>query len=365
MESNDLSGITSSGENRRYWTSSGRKQIKRLPEISDILAGNTRAGALLIRLVETGDPAGSEILRGLYAHAGKAFIMGITGSPGAGKSTLINGLITEFRSRGITVGVIAVDPTSPVTRGAILGDRIRMQRHAADPGVFIRSMASRGHKGGLSRATRDASIVLDAMGYEIIIIETVGAGQAEVDIAGLAHCVGVVVSPGSGDGLQAIKAGLLEIGDLFIITRGDSPAALEESGYLAAMIGSTGVLESEWTPRIITIEAIKPGSAGKTADTFLAYRGFMAKPGMADRKKTIMERQYLSALVTDLFLERLMAVMDSSRDFSLAVDAIIRGDTDPLSAAEILVNQIMVSGTRPAGSGQHSNSDPAGFARQI
>ncbi len=183
--------------------------------VQKIIHGDQPAGARLIRLLEEGDPEGIEMLKLLYAHTGNAYVIGITGPPGSGKSTLVNCIISEFRQRGTKVAVVAIDPSSPISGGALLGDRIRMRCHSEDDGVFIRSMASRGHLGGLSRTTRETVLVLDAMGYEVIIIETVGVGQDEVEIAQFAHTTAVVSLPGMGDEIQIMKAGLLEIGDIY------------------------------------------------------------------------------------------------------------------------------------------------------
>ena len=208
-----------------------------MPEVKDILSGNTLAGAKAIRLIEENDPKAFELLKQLYPHSGKAFILGITGSPGVGKSTLIDSMIMEFRKLDKKIAVIAVDPSSPVSGGAILGDRVRMQKHATDKNVFIRSMASRGEKGGLARTTKNAAIVLDAMGYEIIIIETVGAGQTQFDIKDLAHSIGIVTIPGSGDGIQTVKAGILETGDIFIVNKKDKPDCEQTFQQLNMMLG--------------------------------------------------------------------------------------------------------------------------------
>jgi LAO/AO transport system kinase len=190
-----------------------------------VLAKDVRSASRLMRLIDDGDPSATRELQALFPHTGKAYVVGITGPPGAGKSTLTDRLIARYRQRGLSVGVLAVDPTSPFTGGAILGDRIRMQGHATDPEVFIRSLATRGHLGGLSRATGDCLKVMDAMGRDVVLIETVGVGQDEIDIAQLAHTTIVVLVPGMGDDIQAIKAGILEVADVFAVNKADLDGA--------------------------------------------------------------------------------------------------------------------------------------------
>jgi LAO/AO transport system kinase len=201
-----------------------------------VLAGDVRAASRLMRLIDDHDPAATPQLQQLFPKTGHAYVLGITGSPGAGKSTLTDRLIAAYRRAGKTVGVIAVDPTSPFTGGAILGDRIRMQSHATDPGVFIRSLATRGNLGGLSRATGDCLRVMDAMGRDLIIVETVGVGQDEIDIAQLAHTTIVVLVPGMGDDIQAIKAGILEVADVFAVNKADLDGADRVVRELRAML---------------------------------------------------------------------------------------------------------------------------------
>ncbi len=193
--------------------------------VAKVLAGDIRAASRLMRWVDDGDVRADAPLKTLYRKGGQAFVLGVTGSPGAGKSTLTDRLVSWYRAQNKSVGVIAVDPTSSFTGGAILGDRIRMQRHATDPQVFIRSLATRGNLGGLSKATADCVNVMDAMGREVIIIETVGVGQDEIDIAQLAHCTAVVLVPGMGDDIQAIKAGILEVADVFVVNKADLDGA--------------------------------------------------------------------------------------------------------------------------------------------
>ncbi|WP_291346186.1 methylmalonyl Co-A mutase-associated GTPase MeaB [Desulfobacula sp.] len=315
-------------------------------KVKEILAGNQRSGARMIRLIEDNDPNVFELLKELYSHAGHAFIIGITGSPGVGKSTLIDALISEFRKLDLMVAVIAVDPTSPFSGGAILGDRLRMQRHATDKGVFIRSMASRGQKGGLSRATKDAAIVLDAMGYEMIIIETVGAGQADFDITTLAHSTGIVTIPGTGDGIQAVKAGILETGDVFIVNKSDKPDADASVYELKMMISMRKppnlkvTRETDWTPRVLKTIAQNGTGVKELANAFLSHFDFMKKNSLMDQKRKEQELLYFKTILKDLTLEKLLLFMETSEEYREVLKKIQSCAIDPLSAAELVFNKV-------------------------
>ncbi|MCF6245769.1 MAG: methylmalonyl Co-A mutase-associated GTPase MeaB [Desulfobacula sp.] len=325
-------------------------------KIDDIRSGSHLAGARLIRLIEDNEPSAIELLKSLYANTGKAFIIGITGSPGVGKSTLIDALIFQFRELSKKVAVIAVDPTSPYTGGAILGDRLRMQRHATDPDVFIRSMASRGQTGGLSRAAKDATTVLDAMGFDIIIIETVGAGQAQFDIASLAHCVGIVSIPSSGDGIQAVKAGILETGDIFIVNKSDTPDAdlsfIELCGMLEmrqsreflrtlppGLPPKTDNGHPTWQPKVLKTIAQDGTGIKELTHTFLSYLDFMKKNNLLKSKQKTQEKLYFKTLLKDLILEKINGFMDESKYVETALNDIQLNITDPISAAQHVVNK--------------------------
>lgn len=311
-------------------------------DIKDILAGNQNAGAGMIRLIEDRDPLSHAFLKALHPHAGHAFIIGITGSPGVGKSSLIDGLITEFRRLDKRVAVIACDPSSPVSGGAILGDRLRMQRHAADESVFIRSMASRGQKGGLSRAAKDAALVLDAMGYPVIIIETAGAGQTEVDVADMAHSVGIVTIPGAGDGIQAVKAGILETGDVFIVNKSDRPDSEAAVFELNMMLGLRPPSKNGWNPVVLQTQALDGTGVKELARVFLSHFDFLQQEGRLEQRQIEMESRYFQSLLGDLALEKIMAVLETSKGFQDALKNIRLREMDPVTAAESVMDNIRV-----------------------
>ena len=237
-----------------------------------ILAGDVRAAARLMRDLDDRVPAAGQVLREIFPHTGRAYVIGVTGNPGAGKSTVVDGMIERYRAQGQRVGVVAVDPTSPFTGGAILGDRIRMQRHATDEGVFIRSLATRGHLGGLSRSTADVIAVLDAMGFDVVIVETVGVGQDEVDVVGSAHTAVVVTVPGLGDDIQAIKAGILEIADVLVVNKADregADRAVSDLTHMLELRGGAGASRAVEPGEIVKTVA----GSGQGGDELLAAHG--------------------------------------------------------------------------------------------
>ena len=324
-------------------------EIKDILSIKEILTGNTLVGAKAIRLIEENDPKAFQLLKQLYPHSGKAFIIGITGSPGVGKSTLIDSLIVEYRKLDKKIAVIAVDPSSPVSGGAILGDRVRMQKHATDKNVFIRSMASRGEKGGLARTTKDTAIVLDAMGHEIIIVETVGAGQTQFDIKDLAHSVGIVTTPGAGDGIQTVKAGILETGDIFIVNKSDKPDCEQTFQQLNLMLDMRSTSQtntainskSNWTPKVLKTNAQNGDGIKEVADTFLSHFDFMSKSNAFDTKKNDMENSYFNALLKDLTIDKIVNFIKTSDKYVKTLKKIHSREIDPLSAAQILTDTII------------------------
>ncbi|MDF1553577.1 MAG: methylmalonyl Co-A mutase-associated GTPase MeaB [Deferrisomatales bacterium] len=304
------------------------------------LQGNQLAGARLIRLLEDGDPAGVEGLKILYPHTGKAFILGITGPPGAGKSTLVDRVVSEFRRRDLTVGVVAVDPSSPFSGGAILGDRIRMQRHATDAGVFVRSMATRGHLGGLSKAAGEAVLVLDAMGYNVILIETVGVGQDEVEIVDLAHTTAVISLPGMGDDIQAMKAGILEIGDVFVVNKADKPGAEQVVRQLRVMLEMRNRAHDEWEPPVLQTVAVNNQGIEELVDGFFRHRQHLADSGVLVQRKVAREMHFFRELVKELAAERVFGALDGTADYAKLVEKLKSRSIDPYSAAEILLSKV-------------------------
>ena len=301
-------------------------------------AGDRSATARLISLVERGGAPAREVGRRTFSRGSGAYTIGITGSPGAGKSTLTDHLIAIVRQRDEPIGVLAIDPSSPFTGGAILGDRVRMQRHALDEGVFIRSMATRGHLGGLALATPEAVRVLAASGISLVLIETVGVGQVEVEVAGAADTSVVVVNPGWGDAIQANKAGLLEIADIFAINKADRPGAAETRRDLDNMLDMTTSM-GEWRPPIVSTIA----SRGEGTDSLWAevekHRAYLERSGeLAERHRRRLIDELHEVLIRRV--ERQVQQLEGGEVYQHLKHAVLSGETDPYSAADELLDKL-------------------------
>jgi len=267
-----------------------------------VLAGDPRALARALSLVEDESPDAAAMMAALFPRTGRAWTLGVTGPPGAGKSTLVDQIARALRARGVSVGIIAVDPTSPFTGGAILGDRVRMQAHAGDAGVFIRSMATRGHLGGLAGATADAALLLDAAGRECVIIETVGVGQAEVDIVRTADVCVVVLVPGTGDEVQALKAGIMEIADLFVVNKSDREGADRMVAAVETVLGLAPADAGAWTPPVLKTEATRGVGVPQVLEAVDRFRAGAVKRVDLRRRERVEHR--LRELLTSAFLDR-------------------------------------------------------------
>jgi LAO/AO transport system kinase len=336
-----------------------------------VLAGDIRAASRLMRDIDDGNPTAVEELRAIFPKTGRAYVIGITGSPGAGKSTLTDRLIAQYRKQGKSVGVLAVDPTSPFTGGAILGDRIRMQEHATDPGVFIRSLATRGNLGGLSRATGDCIRVMDAMGKDVILVETVGVGQDEIDIAQLAHTTIVVVVPGMGDDIQAIKAGILEVADLFAVNKADLDGSDRTVRELRQMLELRHAIRAppmdhdahhrmvrakaegkpveepvsptpkEWEPPILKVVAARDQGVDKLVEGVEAHRSFLHDSGeIKTRERSRAAMQFIALLRERLLRSALLKLEREMGKMDEVAGRIAQRQADPYALAEELASQL-------------------------
>jgi LAO/AO transport system kinase len=297
--------------------------------------GDARSLARLVSLVENGSAELRSVMRAVAPYAGSARVVGLTGSPGVGKSTVTGALLRAYRAAGFRVAVLAVDPTSPFTGGALLGDRIRMQDHATDEGVYIRSMASRGHLGGLAVAAPQAIRVLDAAGFDVICVETVGVGQAEVAIASLADTTLVIVAPGMGDSVQAAKAGILEIADIFVVNKSDRPGAQEVVRDLRGMLAMAARGEDAWRPPIVSASAADGDGIEELVSQLDRHWSWLAESEERDRRRLVRAREEISAIAIAEMRRRLGGLPGQSLLDELAA-RVAGGKLDPYSAADEL-----------------------------
>jgi LAO/AO transport system kinase len=316
------------------------------PIYDGVLAGDPRALARAISLVEDETPQGAALIGRLYARTGRAYLIGVTGPPGSGKSTLVDRLTVEIRKAGMTVGIIAVDPTSPFTGGAILGDRVRMGAHAADPGVFIRSMATRGHLGGLARATSDIALLLDAAGKDVVVIETVGVGQDEVDIVRTADISLVLTVPGAGDDVQALKAGIMEIADIFVVNKADRDGADLAVQAIAANLALQTFAPGDWRPPILKTAATTGAGVEALWAEIGRYREQSA--GRRNARQRARQEARLRELLSQRFLQHVDATLPAG-ELQHLVDGIARREIDPYTAAADVMHRVLDRSGGPSG----------------
>jgi len=310
------------------------------PDLSQrVIEGDARAVARAISLIEDEAPSGAELIRRIFASTGRAYLVGITGPPGSGKSTLVDRLTAEIRKTSKTVGVIAVDPTSPFSGGALLGDRVRMQAHAGDTGVFIRSMATRGHLGGLARATFEAALVLDAAGKDVVLIETVGVGQDEIDIVRTADVSIVTLVPGSGDEVQALKAGIMEIADIFVVNKADREGADRTVASIEANLSLQTFAPGEWRPPILKTQATTGEGVPELLATIERFRAHSAD-SQGSRRRARAEFR-LRELVAQRFLQHVEQQVLGEGELGGILDRIAARELDPYAAADEIVRRTL------------------------
>jgi LAO/AO transport system kinase len=320
----------------------GRRDWTRESLAQGIRAGDRRALARAISLVENGDPLAYDLVRDIYPETGRAYAIGITGPPGVGKSSLISTLITHIRGQDRTVGVISVDPSSPFTQGALLGDRIRLADHFLDPGVFIRSMGTRGHLGGLAEATLQALLVLDAAGKELVFLETVGAGQSEVEVIGIADTVVLVLMPGSGDSVQALKAGIMEIPDVIAINKMDHPAAKTMLNEVRSILSLDR--ESGWKPPIVLTEATRGENVPELWSKIEEHRAYLELDGRLEERRRKNLAGEVFAVASGRAKAHLERTVENDPELRRLLDEVQRRELDPLTAVKEIMEKVFKLG---------------------
>jgi len=317
--------------------------VREKPSVDELVSrareGDARAVARLISWVEDDAPQLREVMAALAPYAGRAQVVGLTGSPGVGKSTTTNALVGGLREAGKRVGVLAVDPSSPFSGGALLGDRVRMQDHALDPDVYIRSMASRGHLGGLAWSTPQALRVLDAAGCDVVLVETVGVGQSEVEVAGQADTTLVLLAPGAGDGIQAAKAGILEIGDIFVVNKADRDGADQLRRDLRSMIALGDRSEGAWRPPIVKTVAHRGDGMAELVEEIDRHVAWLGESGELERRRTRRVRDEIEAIAVTTLRRRWDDVHARVELDDLAA-TVVEGKSDPYTAADTLLENL-------------------------
>jgi len=304
-----------------------------------IVKGDRRAVARAISMVEDRDPAAYELVRELYPNTGQALVAGFTGPPGVGKSSLLASLVGHLRKQDQTVGVVSVDPSSPFSQGAVLGDRIRLADHFLDPGVFIRSMSTRGYLGGVSEATLQALLLLDASGKHVLLLETVGVGQSEVEVASIADTVVLVLMPGSGDSIQALKAGVMEIPDVIVINKADHPATRTMRSEIRSILSLGG--EREWKPPIVETEAIRGEGVPHLWEAVGSHRAFLEQgDGLAARRRRSIENEVVTLAVSQV-RRRLAEAVASDPQVRGLLDRVHARELDPLTATREIAERVL------------------------
>src|SRR5438876_1543177 len=320
----------------------GRRDWTRESLAEGVRTGDTRALARAISLVENGDPLAYDLVRDIYPETGRAYAIGVTGPPGVGKSSLISALVGHIREQQRTIGVISVDPSSPFSHGALLGDRIRLSGHFLDPGVFIRSMGTRGHLGGLAETTLQALLVLDAAGKELVFLETVGAGQGEVEVIGIADTVVLVLMPGSGDSVQALKAGIMEIPDVIAINKMDHPAAKTMLNEVRSILSLDK--ERSWKPPIVLTEAVKDEGVAELWAKVEAHRAHLDEEGLLDERRRTNLAGEVFAVASARAKAHLERAVEGDPELQRLLDEVQRRELDPLTAVREIMDKVFKLG---------------------